>query len=292
MPFDLKKLDRDFKLQAGVNGAFHERAYRLRKPKWYSLLCQHGAYRTFAEDKFPSHPAVGNNVLKIESQENSDEELWLVSSKCLVCSKVLLEGRIKKADGTPTSCGALYALTKDTFLPAPKDISEEALLEFYNREWEFRTDLLADFNKLTIAIAVAASVFFDKYPSVFYTFIVSCFILIALYAAAYLAQQQITRRYYRDAGRTLAPAYKTSFDDAAKYLQFIFGVAIVAVLCVMIRAERMSMTKPDQDDLTQKTRAYNPPTKTQDTRPYIPPVVVPEKPAQPPQPAPDSPKQK
>jgi hypothetical protein len=91
-------------------------------------------------------------------------------------------------------------------------------------------------------VAVAAAVSFDKYPSVFYAFIVTCFIMIALYAAAYFAQRDISKKYYRDAGKSLTPTYKSSFDAASKYLQAIFGVAIIVVLCLMIRAERM--TKP------------------------------------------------
>jgi len=186
--------------------------------------------------------------------------------------------------------GVQYVLAKDKYTPAPKDIPDEALREFYDREWEFRTTLLADFNKLTIAVAVAAAVFFDKYPSVFYAFIVTCFIMIALYAAAYLGQKDISKKYYRDAGKSLTPTYKSSFDVASKYLQVIFGVAIIVVLCVMIRAERMT-TKGGSNDL-EKTRPYNPPTRTQDTRPYNPPKIEPEKQVQRPAPPPPPEKKK
>lgn len=129
-------------------------------------------------------------------------------------------------------------------------------------------------------MAVAAAVFFDSYPSVFYAFIVTCFIMLALYVAAYIGQQQIERQYYRDAGKSLTPAYKPAIDTIAKYLQIIFGLAIVIVLCFMIRAERITMKKVDENNGLGKTRPYNPPTQTQDTRPYIPPVIQPEKPAQ------------
>jgi hypothetical protein len=111
--------------------------------------------------------------------------------------------------------------------------------------------------------------------SVFYAFIITCFIMIALYAAAYLGQRDISKRYYRDAGKTLTPTYKSSFDAASKYLQAIFGVAIIVVLCLMIRAERI--TKPGGSNDLEKTRPYNPPTKVQDTRPYNPPKIEPEK---------------
>lgn len=186
--------------------------------------------------------------------------------------------------------GVLYVLAKDKFTPAPKDIPDEALRAFYDREWEFRTTLLADFNKLTIAVAVAAAVFFDKYPSVFYSFIVTCFIMIALYVAAYAGQRQISKQYYRDAGKSLIPTYKSSFDSASKYLQAIFGVAIIVVLCLMIRAERMTKSGANND--FEKTRPYNPPTKVQDTRPYNPPKIEPEKQVLPPPPPPPPEKKK
>jgi len=163
--------------------------------------------------------------------------------------------------------GILYVLKKNKFTPRPKNIPDEVLNEFYKTDWEFRTTLLADFNKLTVAVAVAAAVFFDKYPSVFYAFIVACFIMIALYPAAYFAQQQIAKKFYQDAGKTLTPTYKSTWDAVAKCLQIIFGAAIVVVLCLMIRAEGHVMSEPLQkpagtnDDLG-KTRPFNPPKQT------------------------------
>ena len=78
---------------------------------------------------------------------------------------------------------------------------------------EFRTTLLADFNKLTIACGLrGSSSRFSRIPTVFYAFIVTCFIMIALYAAAYLGQKDISKKYYRDAGKSLTPTYKSSFD--------------------------------------------------------------------------------
>ena len=275
MPFDLEKLPPTLAPWAGVNGALYERDYRRYESRWYLPLCRHGAFKIFAEDPFPvDSSGEDGSVLQTWTQKDCDEQLLLVTSKCLVCGKVLLEGRLKKPDGSKTSTGVLYVLAKGKFTRAPKDISDEALREFYDREWEFRTSLLADFNKLTIAVAVAAAVFFDKYPSVFYAFIVACFVMIALYAATYIGQRQITKQYYRDAGKSLIPTYKSSFDDASKYLQVIFGVAIIVVLCFMIRAERM--TKQGANNDLEKTRPYNPPTKTEDTRPYNPPKIEPK----------------
>jgi len=283
MPFDLGKLPATLTPWAGVNGALYQRLYRRYKLRWYLPFCRHGAFKVFAEDPFPVDPTGGEgNVLQTWTLKDCDEQLLLVTSKCLICGKVLLVGRLRKPDGCDTPVGVLYVLAKDKFTPAPKDIPDEALRAFYDREWEFRTTLLADFNKLTIAVAVAAAVFFDRYPSVFYSFIVTCFIMIALYVAAYVGQKQISKQYYRDAGKSLIPTYKSSFDSASKYLQAIFGVAIIVVLCLMIRAERM--TKPGANNDLEKTRPYNPPTKTEDTRPYNPPKIEPEKQVQPPRP--------
>ena len=286
MPFDLEKLPRNLTPSAAVNGALYERRYRRYKLRWYSPFCHHGAFRVFADDPFPTDPAGEGNLFQTWQQKDCDEQLLLMTSKCLICGKVLLEGRLKRPDGSKSTLGILYVLARDKFTPAPKDIPDEALREFYDREWEFRTTLLADFNKLTIAVAVAAAAFFDKYPSVFYAFILTCFIMMALYAAAYIGQRQISKQYYRDAGKSLKPAYKSSFDTASKYLQVIFGVAIIVVLCLMIRAEHMTM-QGDSKDL-EKTRPYNPPTRTQDTRPYSPPKIEPEKQVtQPPTPPPE-----
>jgi hypothetical protein len=290
MTFDLKKLPSTLAPSAGVNGALYERLYRRYKLKWYLPFCRHGAFKIFAEDTFPVDPSYENGALQTWTLKDCDERLLLVTSKCLVCGKVLLEGRLSKPDGSETPVGVLYVLAKDKFTTAPKDISDEALREFYDREWEFRTSLLADFNKLTIAVAVAAAVFFDKYPSVFYAFVVTCFVMIALYAATYIGQRQITKKYYRDAGKSLTPTYKSSFDLASKYLQVIFGVGIIVVLCLMIRAERMTK-QGDGNDLG-KTRPYNPPTKVQDTRPYNPPKIEPEKQVLPPPPPPPPEKKK
>jgi len=217
----------------------------------------------------------GSYVFQRWTWKDSDEELLLVTSKCLICGKFLLEGRLKKLGESETSLGTLYVLTKDKFNPAPKDIPDSDLHKFYEREWEFITTLLADFNKLTIAVAVAAAVFFDKYPSVFYSFIVTCFIMIALYAAAYLGQREISRKYYRDAGKTFTPTYKSTFDTASRFLQVIFGVAIVVVLCLMVRAERNLMSKQESNDHLERTRPYNPPSSN-------PPVVQPKTPTSPP----------
>jgi hypothetical protein len=276
MSFDFNNLPPTLALVGGVSGDTYERSYRRYTPRWYHL-CRHGASEVFIADPFPTHPAEGESrVIQRLTQLGCDEDLLLVTSRCLVCGKALLTGRLRQPDGTETSVGVQYIRTKERFTPAPKDIPDETLDEFYVRAWEFKKDLLADFNKLTIAVAVAASVFFDTHPAVFYAFIVTCFIMIALYGASYLGQWQISKKLYRDAGRTLRPTYKTFFDTASLYLQGIFGVGIVVVLCLMVRAERTNLMKRHDDDLAQKTRSYNPPTKTQDTRPFNPPKVEPK----------------
>lgn len=287
MPFDLSKLPETLAPWAGVNGDLYERLYRRYRPKWFLPVCRHGAFKRFAEDPFPTDPggAPESGVLQTWTLPNCDEHLLLITSKCLVCGKVLLEGRLRKSDNSETSAGTLYVLKKDKFTPSPKDIPEKELLEFYKTDWEFRNTLLADFNKLTIAVAVAAAVFFDKYPSVFYAFIVACFIMIALYPTAYFGQQQIAKKYYKDAGKALTPTYKSAFDTAAKYLQIIFGAAIVIVLCLMIRAERHVMNEPLQkpagtDDDLGRTRPFNPPRQTPTQAPAQPqqaPVQAPVK---------------
>jgi hypothetical protein len=279
MPFDLTKLPPTLEPSTSVNGDLRERFYRRYQPRWYSPFCRHGAFRVYTEDTFPTDPAGGEGVFQRWTWKDSDDELILMTSKCLVCERVLLVGRLNTANKSGISLGALYVLRKNKFTPRPKDIPDKDLREFYDREWEFISSLLADFNKLTIAVAVAASVFFDKYPSVFYAFIVACFIMIALYAASYAAQRQISRKYYRDAGKSLTPAYKSIFATVSKCLQVTFGIAIVVVLCLMIRAERNSlMKKSEGNNSAEKTIPYNPPdnaaTRTQDTLPYIPPIVV------------------
>ena len=192
--FDLSKLPETLEPVAGVNGALYERFYRRFEPKWYSPFCRHGAFTIYVEDPFPVDPTdEESHIFQVWTLKDSADQLLLISSKCLVCEKKLLEGRLKGPDGNVTSVGALYILAKDKSTPPIKDIPDEILLQFYEREWEFITSLLADFNKLTIAIAVAAAVFFDKFASVFYTFIVACFILIALYVVSYAAQKQITQ---------------------------------------------------------------------------------------------------
>jgi hypothetical protein len=288
MPFDLSKLHETLAPWAGVNGDLYERHYRRYRPKWFLPVCRHGAFKRFAEDPFPTDPsgAPDSGILQTWTLPNCDEYLVLITSKCLVCGKVLLEGRLVNPNNNgETSVGILYVRTKDKFTPRPKDIPEKDLLEFYKTDWEFRTTLLADFNKLTIAVAVAAAVFFDKYPSVFYSFIVACFLMILLYPAAYIGQQQIAKKYYKDAGKNLTPTYKSGFDTAAKYLQVIFGAAIVVVLCLMIRAERLVTNEPLQkpagtnDDLG-RTRPFNPPKQTPTQAPAQPqqaPVQAPVK---------------
>jgi hypothetical protein len=203
MPFDLEKLPPTLTPWAGVNGALYERLYRRHKSKWYSPFCSHAAFKLFAEDPFPVDPSGEEcSVLQTWTLKDCDEQLLLLTSKCLVCGKVLLEGRLRKPDGSETPVGVLYVLAKDKCTPAPKDIPDEALRDFYDREWEFRTTLLADFNKLTIAVAVAAAVFFDKYPSVFYAFIFTCFIMIALYVAAYVGKDRSANNIIEMLGRT------------------------------------------------------------------------------------------
>jgi len=273
MEFDLNKLPRTLAPIAGVNGALHERSYRRYAPKWWYLTCQHQAFRIFTEDTFPTEQ--DDYVIQTRTLSGCNERLLLVTSECLVCGKTLLEGRLRQGNGKETTVGIQYIRTKDKVTPAPKDISEKDLIEFYNREWEFKKDLLADFNKLTIAVAVAASVFFDTHPLVFYTFIVTCFIMIALYCASYIGQKQITKQYYGDSMLKIGPTYKASFDTASKYLQVIFGLGIVVVLCSMIRAERINLMNKKLDNTNEKTIPYNPPTKTRDTRPYNPAKIEP-----------------
>ncbi|MGB9487442.1 MAG: hypothetical protein WCD04_15185 [Terriglobia bacterium] len=117
----------------------------------------------------------------------------------------------------------------------------------------------------------------------FYAFIVACFNMIALYPAACFGHQQIAKKYYKDAGKTLTPTYKSAFDTTAKYLQIIFGAATVVVLCLVVRAERQGMNEPLQkpagtnDDLG-RTRPFNPPKQT--------PTQAPAKPQQAPAQAP------
>jgi hypothetical protein len=209
---------------------------------------------------------------------------------------MLLEGLIRKPDGTHSSSGILYVLRKMKLTPAPKDIPEEDLRHFYEREWEFKKDLLADFNKLTIAVAVAASMFFDNYPSVFYIFVTTCFVMIALYAFSYLGQADISKQYYKDSAIKLGPTYKSAYDATARILQFAFGIGIIVVLCSMIRAERLNlMSKKHEDDRGQKTMSYDSPrqnqidpykgpTSPQPTVPYNPPKTVPPKYPPPPPP--------
>jgi len=293
MPFDLTKLPPTLQPSASVNGDSRERLYRRYRTRWYSPFCRHGASRIYIEDTFPTDPEGGEGVFQRWTWKDSDDQLFLMTSKCLVCGKVLLVGRLRTANESGISLGALYVLSKNKFPPRPKDIPDKDLREFYDREWEFITSLLADFNKLTIAVAVAASVFFDKYPSVFYAFIVACFIMIALYAASYAAQRQISRKYYRDAGKSLSPAYKSILATASKCLQVAFGIAIVVVLCLMVRAERNNlMKKPEGNNDAGKTIPYNPPssapTHVHDTLPYIPPRIVVERPTSTPPAAPSS----
>ena len=72
----------------------------------------------------------------------------------------------------------------------------------------------------------------------------------------------------------MTPTYKSGFDTVRKYLQVIFGVGIIVVLCLMIRAERNlmnePMNKPATNDDLGKTRPYNPPTKTPNQAPAQP----------------------
>jgi hypothetical protein len=133
MPFDLEKLLPTLATWAGENGSLYERVYRRHKTRWYSPSCRHGAFKVYAEDPFPTDPAGGENVLQIWTEKDSDEQLLLVTSKCLVCGKVLLEGRLKTPDGNETSVGILYILAKNKFTPAPKEVSDAALREFYDR---------------------------------------------------------------------------------------------------------------------------------------------------------------
>jgi hypothetical protein len=283
MPFDITKLPLILNPQAGVNGDLYERIYKRHQPKWYSPFCRHGAFTIYSGDTFPMDPTGQQTyVFQRWTMHGSDDELLLVTSACLVCGKFLLEGRLKKPDGSETSLGALYVLTKDKLTVAPKGTPESELLDFYKTEWEFINTLLADFNKLTIAVAVAAAVFFDKYPSVFYAFIATCFIMLALYGASYFGQKEISRKFYAAAGRRLTPTFSSGIDTASKRLQVIFGIGIVVVLCLMIRAERDIMSKERKNSNLEETRPYNP-AKTQDTRPFNPAKIKPlQEPAAPP----------
>lgn len=106
MPFDLEKLPRNLTPWAGVNGALYERLYRRHKSKWYSPFCRHGAFKVFAEDPFPIDPSgEEGSVLQTWTLKECDEQLLLVTSKCLVCGKVLLEGRLRKPDGSENAGG-------------------------------------------------------------------------------------------------------------------------------------------------------------------------------------------
>jgi hypothetical protein len=164
--------------------------------------------------------------------KDSTDQVLLISSECLVYDKKLLEGRLKRPDGNETSVGAIYVLIKDKSTPPIKDIPDEVLLQFYEKEWEFITSLLADFNKLTIAIAVAAAVFFDRFASEFYS--LYCCLLrfdCAVRCLIHVAEANQSK-IYRDAGKTLAPTYKTFLYKASSLLQGLFAIAIVVVLCV------------------------------------------------------------
>jgi len=275
MPFDLSKLPPTLSLVAGVNGATYERSYKRYTPRW-ALLCQHGAFTVAKEDTFPTEQ--NDCVIQRSTLPESADTLLLVTSRCLVCGRLLLEGRLRTPQGVETPVGVQYICTKDKSTPPLKDISEADLIEFYNREWEFKKDLLADFNKLTIAVAVAASVFFDTNPLVFYTFVGTCFIMIALYCAAYIGQKQISHQLYKESMLKIGPTYKASGDTAAKYLQVIFGIGIILVLGSMIRAERINLMNKRRDDpnTEERTIPYNPPSKTHDTRPYNPAKVEPK----------------
>ena len=98
MPFDLEKLPPTLAPWAGVNGALYERLYRRHKPKWYFPFCRHGAFKRFAEDPFPVDPSgEEGGVLQTWTLKDCDEQLLLITSRCLVCGKVLLEGATKEA---------------------------------------------------------------------------------------------------------------------------------------------------------------------------------------------------
>ena len=261
MPFDITKLAPTLRPIASVNGALYERVYRRYRLKRYvPFFCRHDAFKLFADDPFPTDPAE-DHAIEYQTFVDSGERFLLITSKCLICDKILLEGRLRNSAGSEDSLGTLYVCVKDQFTPAPKDIPDAELRDFYVKEWDFIKTLLADFNKLTIAVAVAAAVFFDTYPSVFYAFIVTCFIMIALYIASYFGQRSISRQYYRAAGKTMVGTYKSLFDEASKYLQGAFVVAVIVVLCLMIRAERNLMNKPIGTDDLGKTRPYNPPSQ-------------------------------
>jgi hypothetical protein len=261
MPFDITKLRLTLSPIASVNGALYERVYRRYRPKWYVPFCRHGAFTLYDDDPFPTDPAE-DHAIQYQDFADSGERFLLLTNKCLVCDQALLEGRLRKPNGSESSLGTLYVLAKDKFTPAPKDIPDAELRDFYVKEWDFIKTLLADFNKLTIAVAVAAAVFFDKYPSVFYAFIVMCFTMIALYIASYYGQRSISRQYYRAAGKTMVGTYRSWFDEASKYLQVVFAVAVIVVLCLMVRAERNMLNRPTGNDDLGKTRPYNPPTKS------------------------------
>jgi hypothetical protein len=288
MPFDLSKLPETLAPSGGINGDYYERLYQRYRPKWFLPVCGHMAFKRYAEDPFPIDPSTpaDSGTLQTWTLKTSNEYLVLITSKCLVCGKALLEGRLVDPanNNSETPVGILYVLKKDKFKKHPKDIPDDVLNDFYKTDWEFRTTLLADFNKLTIAVAVAAAVFFEKYPSVFYAFIVACFIMIALYPAAYLAQRQIAKKLYEDAGKILTPSYKSWWDVVAQCLQIIFGAAIVVVLCLMIRAERQMTNEPLQkpagtnDDLG-RTRPFNPPKQTPSQAPAKPQQVPAQAPA-------------
>src|SRR5215471_3139739 len=116
MPFDLSKLQETLAPWAGVNGDLYERLYQRYRPKWFLPVCHHGAFKRFAEDPFPTDPSglPDSGILQTWTLPNCDEYLVLITSKCLVCGKVLLEGRlVNPANHSETSVGILYALKKD-----------------------------------------------------------------------------------------------------------------------------------------------------------------------------------
>ncbi len=240
MPFDLNKLPSTIELRPTENGALYERRYRRYREQWYSpFSCRHKALSVFAEDLFPADPSgTESNVLQTRRSPESDDALLLMTSKCLVCCKAVLDGRLRSPDGSLASAGVLYILTRNEFTAAPRDISNEELLKFHEKAWKFQETLLADFNKLTIAIAVAAVGFFDKFPLVFYVFMGACFVLIALYVASYIGQDQISKKFFQSAGKRMIREQKSVADEAARYLQILFGITIVVMLCLMISAER------------------------------------------------------
>jgi hypothetical protein len=209
-------------LKQSVNssdGIMNRQWVRHRHQPWYSLRCRHDADTPFDDVwnndgidrlQFPGHPAI-----------------LLVTRKCLVCGRLLLEGR----DQTGESYGILYVLKKHKYFPMPRLAStpDQDVREFYYKSWEFRVQTLDTFNKLAIPVAVGSAVLFD-HLYVFWAFLISCGVMVALYTATYLAQVDIERQYYRDVGRKMSPTYTSVFDWASKILQILFIITLVIVL--------------------------------------------------------------